>query len=1068
MTNLNMRRILKTPTLRMMDGGDLQVPQGFGLDRAGFLDRNPGVVQNQIDSPSFGYKPVAGAGRGLVNPAMAIPAAPTPPVAPPRVSPILRDGNSFSQAPGSQGAMPLAPKPVAPTQLTPPGVSPMAAQPAPAGGQGAAMDRKMLAASAAAPAPERAPVQFKDGSGAGYQNGLGGVVPGPARGDKFKALYEGGERVVSNDVQKDNPGLAQQLDSLRAETLARRGKTVAEADAKAVGGETLRAAGGFSGAMADALEKNPSWGAGREEFVRTNTPGWTAETAAKNPAPVFERPALPSKMLRASELDLRNNTMPQPMPAASVAADTLAGNRNAAKLNTLRDASNAAMSAPGRVTSPPAAPTQAPTPHPTITQMNQPGVGFRNAQYAERVANEVEHAARDERLTRAANPRSMTVKELFSRGDGSSRGPNAMKFAPAVPQTAANVAANIAASAPPAPTPVVPTVAPEAPKPTGVWNGVKGAAGSALNTLRDVGPSILAGIGGTAAARYARDIGNPAGEASGNYSPGEATKIPTAGYGVAPAAQPHNFFSDTDVGRNVATNLGALAAIPGGGAMAAGLKALPRTAGAASAVERLAIPAVQGAAADVRAGREEATAALAAQTAQRPANPSPTATGLPAMDANMPGPNPNRITLRGRAGADVAGAAGVQKFVENGKTLYTNVAGDNKDMMDKKMVGIVPGMSKETIDRTLTNPDGSRWSAGDNATMAANLRDGIDRYAGTSRGSAQGSGYSVIGDGGGYGILSKEYEAKRSEGMSRTSQISDLMRQGLSARQAAAHIAQLGQTDATRDGNRLQADTSLRTNADTNRTSLANNESSNRVSRENNAATNQTALRGHELDYDAKLAPIKQAKANQDLLRNLAQHPEMRGGDPALMASALTSAGRGDLAKQFSEQAAASVALAKGTEDLEAGKAKRMSEQFKGDFGHLPKEEREYAEGLAAQTLAKFNSGAIVGATKGQDMKQQALLHTKALLGMQAKAKLRNNGMWNGWVGGDDSMPTSLDGSVAPESVSKLRGALTGHNLVAGDYRYGDQELPSDVGDDVISYLRQYNGAYSAAQKKAK
>jgi hypothetical protein len=47
------------------------------------------------------------------------------------------------------------------------------------------------------------------------------------------------------------------------------------------------------------------------------------------------------------------------------------------------------------------------------------------------------------------------------------------------------------------------------------------------------------------------------------------------------------------------------------------------------------------------------------------------------------------------------------------------------------------------IQQTLTNPDGSRWSAGDSATMAANLRDGIDPYRGTSRQPAQSQGASI-------------------------------------------------------------------------------------------------------------------------------------------------------------------------------------------------------------------------------------------------------------------------------------------------------------------------------------
>ena len=53
MNNLNMRRILKKPTLRMEDGG-VQIPQGPGMDRAGMLERNPGVAANYSASPSPG------------------------------------------------------------------------------------------------------------------------------------------------------------------------------------------------------------------------------------------------------------------------------------------------------------------------------------------------------------------------------------------------------------------------------------------------------------------------------------------------------------------------------------------------------------------------------------------------------------------------------------------------------------------------------------------------------------------------------------------------------------------------------------------------------------------------------------------------------------------------------------------------------------------------------------------------------------------------------------------------------------------------------------------------------
>lgn len=124
-----------------------------------------------------------------------------------------------------------------------------------------------------------------------------------------------------------------------------------------------------------------------------------------------------------------------------------------------------------------------------------------------------------------------------------------------------------------------------------------------------------------------------------------------------------------------------------------------------------------------------------------PATPAPAATNsvanIPGQDATMPGQDPGRVTLRGQAGTDVGG--GITKFVQNGKPLYSNVAGADNDklMSNNPGISIVPGMDPALIKSTLTNPDGSRWTEGDNAAMAANLRDGQDAYRGTSRDTSQ-------------------------------------------------------------------------------------------------------------------------------------------------------------------------------------------------------------------------------------------------------------------------------------------------------------------------------------------
>ena len=277
MMNTNMRRILKTPTLRMMDGGDIQVPKGPGLDRAGFLARNPGVIQNQLTSPG----------------ALPVPAPASVAPTPLSVSPILRDGNSFSQAPGSQGAMPTSAPPAlaapvdqgaamdrkmlaasAAAAPTPTGVSPMPARAAPStGGRQARLQAASSAVSAGLAAanqePERPLMQFKDGGS--LRTGQGGHVPGTGHGDKIDAKYEPGEFVVSNAMLDAEPGLREQLHGLRTSVLAEKGVTPEQADAKAVSGGTLRAESGGLFPY-NRPEKDIYAGLGKSASAPENTP----------------------------------------------------------------------------------------------------------------------------------------------------------------------------------------------------------------------------------------------------------------------------------------------------------------------------------------------------------------------------------------------------------------------------------------------------------------------------------------------------------------------------------------------------------------------------------------------------------------------------------------------------------------------------------------------------------------------------------------------------------------------------------------------------------------------------
>ena len=155
-----------------------------------------------------------------------------------------------------------------------------------------------------APAPPPPNPNATPDNPAGIRFQDGGHVPGTGRGDKIPAKYEPGEFVVSNDMIDDNPGLREQLSGLRAETLAARGKTVEEADAKALNGgrrPSLRAAEGFPGIDVD---ERP-WRGSADSRLFARDPGPGNPNVGRTPpavpaAPAAAPPAAAPGRLRAA------------------------------------------------------------------------------------------------------------------------------------------------------------------------------------------------------------------------------------------------------------------------------------------------------------------------------------------------------------------------------------------------------------------------------------------------------------------------------------------------------------------------------------------------------------------------------------------------------------------------------------------------------------------------------------------------------------------------------------------------------------------------------------------------
>lgn len=123
-----------------------------------------------------------------------------------------------------------------------------------------------------------------------------------------------------------------------------------------------------------------------------------------------------------------------------------------------------------------------------------------------------------------------------------------------------------------------------------------------------------------------------------------------------------------------------------------------------------------------------------------PALPTPQqAAPRPSLRAAAPSAAEAPATAAPEANVNVTRQAnGVLSF--SGKNIKGDVTygGPEGGSLRSSPIGVVPGMDQRAIDSTLNNPNGTRWSSNDNAIMAANIRDGVDPYRGTSRGQNTG------------------------------------------------------------------------------------------------------------------------------------------------------------------------------------------------------------------------------------------------------------------------------------------------------------------------------------------
>ena len=520
----------------------------------------------------------------------------------------------------------------------------------------------------APPPPPPNPRVTKDNP-AGIRFQDGGHVPGTGEGDKIPAKYEPGEFVVSNDMIDDNPGLREGLSSMRAETLAARGKTVEEADAGATRHMgSLRAADGW-----DPLDRMAKSLTGQNSLPPRSPMGNMAEDLVRN-----ARPA-PAPFDGSRNFSVPGTEVPRG-PSSSIVPGPPA---------PIRAPLDASLSGPSSNY-----PRTFDVPH-----FSTPS-GYPSSSLAGGPAAAAAEAAHGQRVNPTLRP-----NQAAFHGDGRYGAPaNGPSNASVAALNEANAATRAASGVPGAPG------MPDAPAGPSRLRTAGGALGS-------VGLGIGAGLAGGAAVERARGIGAPGAPSAAGPETAldrQVNQIPGNQDGSlrAPAAQNYDFFKDNEVGRNIGNTLNAAAPLQALGGLARGATAAGAAvkAGIAGRATRAGVGAA-GLADDAVIGASFALQNGASE-APNPANslridPNGRTAGPPKSAMNTP-VDPNSIRRQDRPGQSPlftnmpdGGMLGNDALMARGQPSAQNQA-----VMDSFPEGSLRGAQAAQYDREVANAQG--------------------------------------------------------------------------------------------------------------------------------------------------------------------------------------------------------------------------------------------------------------------------------------------------------------------------------------------------------------------------
>lgn len=511
-----------------------------------------------------------------------------------------------------------------------------------------------------------------------------------------------------------------------------------------------------------------------------------------------------------------------------------------------------------------------------------------------------------------------------------------------------------------------------------------------------------ASVGGALAAKGLSDVGAPKGTAAvpGERQAGDSAssmQIPGGTLGVTtPGAQPYNFWTDNEIGRNLGNAANAIAPL-------GGLAAAAKVPGAATKAFGLADSAVTGLAAGVRDERDSAIRAAPTTGTDKRVRPEDAFAGPPALAAGMTPP----------AAASAAPPGYTNNVTRNGNEYSgTNVRGDIT------INGFAPGAGLNLG----SGPNAQNMAAADNLAAANSLR---------SQGAALGGQPA-----GGSGIPAMAPTLHSGNSWEARNNLRNLEVSASSIYNSRSHWGNKakGAADVAAFQNAQAMDTAARTGSDPGSVSRTNAQASmfgSKAAADASRYGSDNSLRGTMYSSDATLG-AKRMEMQQRLQQQQLRAAIFReaGGKPELAAKIAASYGMDS--KDFTDMAAADQTRAQGA----ATSARKRLEGMA--VVRNEKGEDVVSEGRVAnleRTLTKMAPG-----WQHMSEPEQAELYGKAEASVNLLEGLndrRNNSFWQS-IGVDgksaslDNLPDMKGGRL--KTVKLLEGAMTGGGVSRGDY----------------------------------